>query len=89
MSEMSSKELTEWIAFYNLEPFGDEANNIRLVKPMADLIATMSGQKIRPMDYMHNHMKHLDDEEYLESKRASVQAQTEILFDTIESKAGK
>lgn len=49
---MSSKELTTWIAYFHLEPFGYEAQNIVQAKIGSDLINVMSGSKTKVENYM-------------------------------------
>ena len=40
LREMSSHQLSEWIAYHNLEPFGDELLDIHLAKFQAMMAST-------------------------------------------------
>ena len=54
LERVSCKELSEWMAFYNIEPFGEERMDLRFALLAANLIAPhlAKGHKPRLKDYM-------------------------------------
>ena len=52
LRSMTSAELTEWYAFYYLEPFGDVSNNVRIAKIGSDLINSLTNSETTYIDYM-------------------------------------
>lgn len=48
MADMSSRLLTEWMAFYGLEPFGDELTDIHLARLASIQVST--NKKQVPLD---------------------------------------
>ena len=51
LRRMSSRTLTEWMAYYNLEPFGDEMLDIHLSNITAVLKNTNSKNATRPKEF--------------------------------------
>ena len=51
LAEMSSAELTEWIEFYGLEPFGEERSDWRSAIA-ASAICNSFGAKTKPKDFI-------------------------------------
>ena len=49
---MDSNELSEWMAFHNIEPFGDEWRQTALVTMWIALQATQGKQKVKLEDFM-------------------------------------
>lgn len=56
LQRISSKELTEWMAFYNIEPFGYEANLVGhsiVASAVANTTRTKASDKVwKPQDFM-------------------------------------
>lgn len=56
LSRMSAAELTEWMAFYKLEPFGDERADLRAGVVAATIVNVHRTSKndpiAQPMDFM-------------------------------------
>mgnify|MGYP000940748974 FL=1 len=56
LQRMSSRELSEWMAYYNIEPFGEERADLRS-GIVASTIANVNrdpkkGQPFKPTDFM-------------------------------------
>jgi hypothetical protein len=55
LSEISSEELSEWMAYYQLEPFGDERADWRsgmMAATMANLQRSKNRAPYKPEDFM-------------------------------------
>jgi len=55
LSRMSSTELTEWIAFYNLEPFGSDAQYLGhaiTASTIANVNTPKGKKQYKPSDFM-------------------------------------
>lgn len=49
--EMSSKELTEWMVFYSIEPFGGAREDYRAAL-ISSITANVHGAKVKPDDFI-------------------------------------
>jgi len=56
---MSSKELTEWLAYYSLEPFGNEIENYRAGVISSTIANVVPGRKtlLKPSDFFPKEVK--------------------------------
>jgi len=54
IERMDNRELLEWMAFYNIEPFGEERMDLRFALMTAHLISPYlkKGHKIKLKDFM-------------------------------------
>jgi len=52
LAEISSKELTEWMAFYSVEPFGEERSDIRAAIIACTCAQIWSKKKLKVNDFM-------------------------------------
>jgi len=53
LARMSSRELTEWMAFHELEPFGSEQDDLRtgvVASTMANLFRPKGSKALQPAD---------------------------------------
>ncbi len=55
LSRMSSREFAEWMAYYRLEPFGDERADLRagtIAAPLLNMWAAKGSAKAKPSDWI-------------------------------------
>lgn len=55
MARVSSREFTEWIAYANLEPFGEERADFRtgiMASTVANVNRAKGGKEYKPEDFM-------------------------------------
>jgi hypothetical protein len=55
LAQMDSAELTEWQAYYGLEPFGQERADLRagiISATVANAMTTREGRSFEPRDFM-------------------------------------
>ena len=58
--EINAAEFAEWVAYYSLDPFGEERADLRIAQLDA-IIATVNapkGRRFRPKDFMFDFTKH-------------------------------
>ena len=53
LARISSRELSEWMAYYELEPWGEERADLR-AGIIASAMANVWGAKTKPADFMPN-----------------------------------
>ena len=51
MDSISSRELSEWMAFYNIEPFGDDIANFRQAMTTCMIANTHRDSKKKPTPF--------------------------------------
>lgn len=52
---MSSRQLSEWVAYNQLEPFGEERDDLRaaiIASVIANALGGRKGKKFKPKDFM-------------------------------------
>lgn len=71
LDSISSRELTEWMVFFQLEPFGAEIENWRFGM-LAAVMAKLHGHRgsVKPDDFMPKARKIKDPAQQLEILRA-------------------
>jgi hypothetical protein len=52
LEKMSSRELSEWLAYYGLEPFGDERADLRAGIISSTIANANSNHRFKPSDFM-------------------------------------
>ena len=81
LNRISSQELTEWQAFYQMEPFGEVRDDYRmaiLASVVANCHRGKKGRKAKPMDFMPKFgedKEQTPEEMQAKLKRALMQAQ--------------
>lgn len=56
LTRMDAKEMTDWIAFWNMEPWGDERSDFRsgvIASTVANVMSS-KGRSFTPQDFMLN-----------------------------------
>ena len=72
LERMSSRELTEWMAYYRLEPFGDERADLRNALLCTVMVNLWSKKKAKIQDYMLDFDKQPMTQEELRKKLMSM-----------------
>ena len=49
--EMTAKELTEWMVYYSVEPFGGAREDYRAAL-VSSIVANVNGAKVKPDDFI-------------------------------------
>ena len=80
LHRMSARELTEWMAYYSLEPFGEERGDMRAGIVASTLFNINRGKKAKPTtpyDFMpkYGEPEAEDDEDEDNEERAAVVSQ--------------
>ena len=53
LAELSSRQIGEWLAYFQLEPFGEERADLRAgIIAAANANLWVKGRKLRPADFM-------------------------------------
>ena len=70
LSRIDSKELTEWAAFYSIDPFGNVRSDIQsgiVASTIANCNRTKNSKTFKPIDFMpfgeHNNRVIMDDDD--------------------------
>ena len=61
LASMSSREMTEWMAYYELEPFGEQRADLRSATVATVIAKTAGNKQAKPADFMPDFEK--DDTE--------------------------
>jgi hypothetical protein len=71
LQELSSREISEWMAFWENEPFGDEWRQAATVAAASSMAWAKPGAKISPEQFMPSHPP---DDEPIEDDAAFLMA---------------
>ncbi len=83
-----SSELTEWMAYHRLDPFGPERDDLRIGMAAAPIINMLSGKRskrIKPDDFVLSHRK-LRPEQGWEQIKAALKSFTKAVGGVIKKK---
>lgn len=70
LAQMSSRQFAEWIAYHNLEPFGDELLDIHLAKFQA-MMASSKGDAKKVQDFrVWKDTEKFDPQEFFEGLKS-------------------
>lgn len=76
LKQMSSHLLTEWMAYYNLEPFGDELQDVHLARLTATLLNVNRKKGSNPIDpekfRLWKKIKKFDPQDYYNQLKAAL-----------------
>jgi hypothetical protein len=64
LARVDSHELTEWMAFHNLDPWGEYRADLRagIVASTVANVNTVRGRKFKPSDFMVDYLKRPEPE---------------------------
>ena len=82
LSRIDSKELSEWAAFYSLEPFGGFRSDLQagiVASTVANCNRTRQSKAFTPQDFMpigeHRKLQVMDETDMIETLKAFSEAQ--------------
>lgn len=72
LAQMSSHQLTEWMAYYNIEPFGDELIDIHMARLAAIQVSTEKKQVAPEKFRLWKKIATFDPQEYFDGLKAAL-----------------
>ncbi len=72
LAQMSSRQLAEWMAYYSMEPFGDELLDIHLAQLAAIQVSTKKNPVVAEKFRLWKKVSTFDPQEYFDGLKTAL-----------------